>query len=107
MPGSESKAAGGFDAAAVAALARLDLSPAEAEALGKDLAKILDYAAGLRSLDTEGVLPTTHPLQTHADVRRADVPREGLPREEALAAAPAHDEGLFRVPRIVGDAGAT
>lgn len=91
----------GFDVRAVASLARLDLAAGESDGLGKDLAKILDYAAVLSSIDTAGVPPTTHPLATHADVRRADTPREGLSREAAFAAAPVTEDGLFRVPRIV------
>ena len=33
---------------------------------------------------------------------REDVPRESLPRDTVLAAAPDADDGLFRVPRVLG-----
>lgn len=90
------------DLASFAALARLSVPAEEAEALAGDLDRILSYAGQLQKIPTEGVPPTTHPLATHADVLRPDEPRSGLSRDEALAAAPAAEEGLFRVPRIVG-----
>ena len=54
-----------------------------------------------RSLD--GVPPTAHPLPV-TNVLRPDVRGESLDRAEVLAAAPAAEDGRFRVPRIMGDA---
>jgi aspartyl-tRNA(Asn)/glutamyl-tRNA(Gln) amidotransferase subunit C len=42
---------------------------------------------------------------SHAAARetfREDIVRPSLPREQALAAAPDADDGLFRVPRVLG-----
>ena len=86
----------------VANLARLALSADEIDALTSELAAILDHAAQVSALDTEGVPPTAHPLPL-VNVFRADVARPGLPRDEVLAAAPQAEDGRFRVPRILGE----
>jgi aspartyl-tRNA(Asn)/glutamyl-tRNA(Gln) amidotransferase subunit C len=86
----------------VANLARLALSADEIDSLTSELAAILDHAAQVSALDTEGVPPTAHPLPM-VNVFRADVARPGLPRDEVLAAAPQAEDGRFRVPRILGE----
>jgi len=91
------------DVVHVARLARLALSDAEIEAITPELAAILEHAAELSALDTEGVPPTAHPLPL-VNVFRADVPRPGVERDEVLAAAPQAEDGRFRVPRILGEA---
>jgi aspartyl-tRNA(Asn)/glutamyl-tRNA(Gln) amidotransferase subunit C len=87
----------------VARLARLALSDAELSSLTSDLDAILDHAADVSALDTEGVPPTAHPLPL-VNVLRADAVRAGVDRDEVLAAAPAVEDGRFRVPRILGEA---
>ena len=87
----------------VAKLARLALTEEEVEALTGELGKILDHAASVSALDTEGVPPTAHPLPL-VNVLRADEARPGISRDEVLAAAPAAEDGRFRVPRILGEA---
>jgi len=87
----------------VARLARLALTDEELDALTPELAKILDTAAQVSALDTEGVPPTSHPLPL-VNVFRPDEIQPCLPRDEVLAAAPAAEDGRFRVPRILGEA---
>ena len=87
----------------VARLARLALTDAEVDALTEDLGAILDHAAQVSALDISDVPPTSHPLPL-VNVLRRDEPRPGLPRDEVLAAAPAAEDGRFRVPRILGEA---
>ena len=86
----------------VASLARLDLDESEIESLTEDLAKILEHAAQLSALDTDGVPPTSHPLPLRNVFRRDDA-RPGLDRDAVLAQAPASEDDRFRVPRILGD----
>jgi aspartyl-tRNA(Asn)/glutamyl-tRNA(Gln) amidotransferase subunit C len=86
----------------VAKLARLALTEEEIVALTGELGAILDHAAQVSALDTEGVPPTAHPLPL-VNVLRADEARPGLPRDEVLAAAPAVEDGRFLVPRILGE----
>jgi aspartyl-tRNA(Asn)/glutamyl-tRNA(Gln) amidotransferase subunit C len=87
----------------VAQLARLALTEEELDALTSELGVILEHAAQVSALDTEGVEPTAHPLPL-VNVLRADEVRRGLDREEVLASAPEAEDGRFRVPRILGEA---
>jgi aspartyl-tRNA(Asn)/glutamyl-tRNA(Gln) amidotransferase subunit C len=101
MPGSERITRA--DVEHVAQLARLALTDDELTSLTSELGAILDYAAEVSALDTDGVEPTAHPLPL-VNVFRADVVEPGLPRDEVLAAAPAAEDGRFKVPRILGEA---
>ena len=91
------------DAAYVARLARIDLSDEELDLYAVQLAGVLDHAAELAALDTEGVEPTTHPLPLQ-NVTRPDEVVPCLDRDEVLAQAPAVEDGRFKVPRILGEA---
>lgn len=86
----------------VARLARLDLTDDEIETFREQLQRILDHAAKVTSLDTEGVPPTAHAIQL-VNVFREDEPEPGLSQADALGAAPAAEAGHFRVPRIIED----
>jgi aspartyl-tRNA(Asn)/glutamyl-tRNA(Gln) amidotransferase subunit C len=89
------------DVAKVARLARLDLTDDEIAASTTELAKMLDHFADIDALQLDDVEPMTqaYPL---ANVMREDVVMPGLDRDEVLAAAPAAEDGRFRVPPIVG-----
>ena len=88
------------EAAHVARLARLELSPAELERMRLELDGILSYIDKLRALDTDGVEPTSHAVPL-VNVMRDDEPAPSLPPSEMLANAPDPVGGLFRVPRII------
>ncbi|HEY7136025.1 MAG TPA: Asp-tRNA(Asn)/Glu-tRNA(Gln) amidotransferase subunit GatC [Acidimicrobiia bacterium] len=90
------------DVSHVARLARLALTADEVERFTGQLEAILEHAAQVSALDTDGVEPTAHPLPL-SNVLRPDEPRPCLPRDEVLAAAPAAEDGRFRVPRILGE----
>ena len=87
----------------VARLARLDLTDDERERMQKELTVILGHADNIQALDLDGVPPTSHPLPL-SNVLRPDEARPSLPVDEALANAPATEDGRFRVPRIIEDA---
>ena len=84
----------------VAGLARLELAPAEEERLTGQLNAILEYMGQLAEVDTAGVEPTSHVLPL-TNVLREDEPRACLPNAEALANAPAAEQGHFAVPKII------
>ncbi len=84
----------------VAQLAHLSLTPEERETFARQLDEILAYAESIQALDTSDVEPMSHAVTS--EVRRDDVPAPELPREQALAAAPDADRGLFRVPKVIG-----
>ena len=81
----------------VARLARLSLTDDEATVLTGQLEAILEHAARIEALDTDGIAPTSHPLDI-GNVWRDDEPRPCLTHEEALANAPDREGDLFRVP---------
>ena len=81
----------------VARLARLALSDEEVERLGAQLNAILEAVGKVSELDLSGVEPTLHPLAL-SNVWAEDEPRPCLSVEEALANAPAPEDGAFRVP---------
>lgn len=87
----------------VARLARLDLTEEERDRMQKELTGILGHAEKIQSLDLDDVPPTSHALPL-SNVLRADEARPSLTQEEALANAPASEDGRFRVPRIIEDA---
>jgi aspartyl-tRNA(Asn)/glutamyl-tRNA(Gln) amidotransferase subunit C len=84
----------------VAHLARLSLSPAEQKKIGAQLGHVLGYIQKLKEVDVSGVEPTAHAFPL-VNVTRPDEVRPSMSREEALRNAPAQDQGLFIVPRIV------
>jgi aspartyl-tRNA(Asn)/glutamyl-tRNA(Gln) amidotransferase subunit C len=91
------------DAAYVARLARIDLTEGELDLYAQQLATVLQHAAELSALDTDGVEPMAHPLPLQ-NVLRADEPRPSLDRDEVLSQAPSVEDRRFRVPRILGEA---
>ena len=84
----------------VAALARLDLASAEEGRLTGQLNAILEFMDQLAEVDTAGVEPTSHVLPL-TNVMRDDVVHGCLSNAEALANAPAAEQGHFAVPKII------
>jgi aspartyl-tRNA(Asn)/glutamyl-tRNA(Gln) amidotransferase subunit C len=91
------------DVAHVAKLARLQLSDDELDTFTPQLAAILDHAADVEALDLAEVPPTSHPYPL-ANVLRPDVARDAGIRDAVLAQAPAAEDGMFRVPPVLGEA---
>ena len=89
------------DVVKVAKLARLDLSPDAIDRTTAQLAGMLEHFADIDALDLDAVQPMTQPYPLQ-NVFRDDVIAAGLDRDEVLAAAPAAENGRFRVPPIVG-----
>ena len=93
-----------IDIAHVARLARLGLSEEELEQYREQCSHILEHAARVQALPTEGVEPTAHPLPM-VNAFRSDAVNEAtrLTRDEALAMAPASDGVYFKVPPALED----
>lgn len=85
----------------IAELARLELSEQEIESYTTQLNKILEYMDKLRELDTENVIPLSHPIEG-TNVFREDEVKPSIDREEALKNAPSKDEEFFKVPKVIG-----
>ena len=84
----------------VAVLARLRLTEAEKSQLTRQLDDILEYMETLSQLDTTGVAPFTHPLDTANAFREDAVTNQPNP-EALLANAPDRDGTFFKVPKII------
>ncbi|MDR1358322.1 MAG: Asp-tRNA(Asn)/Glu-tRNA(Gln) amidotransferase subunit GatC [Coriobacteriales bacterium] len=89
----------------IASTARIGLADDEIEKTCFDLNLIIDSLEPITRYDLEGVEPTFHPIAGLTNVMREDVERPGLTQEEALANAPATQNGQFRIPPILGDGG--
>ena len=87
----------------IAALAQLELQPAEVDLFARKLGDFLAYANEVLSVDTEGVAPTAY-VATRHEAERPDLVRSSLDREAVLlhAPEPAADVGFFKVPRVIG-----
>jgi aspartyl-tRNA(Asn)/glutamyl-tRNA(Gln) amidotransferase subunit C len=91
------------EVAHLARLARLALDDTELDALAGQLDVILGAVAKIGEVsDAEGVKPMTHAVPIE-NVMRPDVVTASLDREEVLTAAPAAEDGRFRVPRILDE----
>jgi aspartyl-tRNA(Asn)/glutamyl-tRNA(Gln) amidotransferase subunit C len=91
------------DVAHVAKLARLQLSDDELDLFTGQLAAVLDHARDVEALDLADVPPTAHPYEL-TNILRADEPQPSLDRDEVLAMAPSAEQGMFRVPPVLGEA---
>ena len=92
------------DVAHLAHLARLELSEQELDVYVGQLSVILDAVttvSAVAAADAD-IEPTSHAVPL-TNVYRDDVVRPGLTHEAALAAAPAAEDGRFRVPQILGE----
>ena len=83
----------------VAKLAELEFDDKDIEKFTSQLGRILDHVANIRSVDTEGVPPTSHVLDIK-NVYRRDVVEESIPQEAALENAPDKKSDGFKVPKI-------
>jgi aspartyl-tRNA(Asn)/glutamyl-tRNA(Gln) amidotransferase subunit C len=84
----------------VAHLARLELSPAQVEPYARQLSSILEMVGQLSQAATQGVEPMAHPLAMVQRLRPDGV-TEPDRRETFQAHAPAVEEGLYLVPRVI------
>lgn len=99
MPDALSEA----DVERIAALARLALTGEEKALYARQLTRILEYARQVAELETRDVPPTSSVLD-EAPGPRPDAARPSLGRDTALSNAPEAASGLFKVPRVLGDA---
>ena len=88
------------DVRRAAFLARLGLNDDEAAGYVDDLSRILDMVDRLQAVDTSGVAPLAHPLDATQRLL-ADEVTESDQRERFQRCAPAVEDGLYLVPRVV------
>ncbi len=84
----------------VAQLARLNLSDDELTHYAEQLSRILKYIDQLNELDTSDVPPTAHAMPVQ-NVFREDQIAAAWTAERALHNAPAREDNLFKVPKVL------
>jgi aspartyl-tRNA(Asn)/glutamyl-tRNA(Gln) amidotransferase subunit C len=92
------------DVRRIAHLARLELQPAEEAAMLAQLNGFFAIVEQMGAVDTSGVEPLYTPLaavQTAALRLRDDLVTEGDEREANQASAPAVEDGLYLVPKVI------
>jgi aspartyl-tRNA(Asn)/glutamyl-tRNA(Gln) amidotransferase subunit C len=88
------------DVARIARLARIELSPAEAETAQQQLNGILGFIENLQAVDTTGIEPLTHAVDVVQRLR-PDVVTETDRRADFQAVAPEVENGLYLVPKVI------
>jgi aspartyl-tRNA(Asn)/glutamyl-tRNA(Gln) amidotransferase subunit C len=88
------------DVARIAKLARLELSPNEAETTRSQLNAVFNIFEQLQAVNTDGVKPMTHPTSTRLRLREDRV-SEIDQREAYQRVAPETEGGLYLVPKVI------
>ena len=83
-----------------AQLAYLSIDADAAEATTNQISSILTMIDQMQAVDTEGVEPIAHPLDTIQRLR-ADEVTETNQREQLQSCSPAVEKGLFLVPLVI------
>jgi aspartyl-tRNA(Asn)/glutamyl-tRNA(Gln) amidotransferase subunit C len=84
----------------IAQLARLHISEADADEVASRITDILALIDQMQSVDTETVEPMAHPLDVTQRLR-VDTVTEKDRRDELQTLAPAAQDGLYLVPKVI------
>ena len=84
----------------IAMLARLQIDEADVPGYVTNLSNILDLVAQMEAVDTDGVIPMSHPQEAVQRLRE-DVVTEKNQRETFQKLAPAAENGLYLVPKVI------
>jgi len=88
------------DIKSIAKLARLKIDEADVPLYATNLSNILDLVEQMNSVDTEGVVPMSHPLEVVQRLRE-DTVTERDQRDDFQSVAPATQNGLYLVPKVI------
>lgn len=88
------------DVEKIAHLARLGLNDADIPRTTETLNSILGLVDQMQAVDTRGIEPLAHPLETTQRLR-ADQVTEQNQRDAYQAIAPAVENGLYLVPKVI------
>ena len=92
------------DIARLAQLSRLDLSAEQAQSALSHINHFFELVEKMEAVDTQGVQPLHHPVAMVQDIAlrlMPDVASEPNAREANLQNAPATQDGLILVPRVI------
>jgi aspartyl-tRNA(Asn)/glutamyl-tRNA(Gln) amidotransferase subunit C len=88
----------------LARLARIAVEPEESHAVLERLNRVLDLVAQMQAVDTRGVEPMAHAVDAHVpngQRLRPDEVRETDQRKAYQSVAPAVEQGLYLVPKVI------
>jgi len=88
------------DVERIAYLARLAIDEQDIPQYTENLSSILQLVDEMQAIDTTGVEPLAHPLDGEQRLRVDEV-SEINQREQLQSVAPATEEGLFLVPKVI------
>lgn len=92
--------ANAIDTAHLCRLSQLELTSTAEAALASDLEHIVAMIDAMQAIDTTGIAPLAHPLEGSQRLRD-DVVTESVDRDQFQQGAPATQDGLYVVPRVV------
>jgi aspartyl-tRNA(Asn)/glutamyl-tRNA(Gln) amidotransferase subunit C len=84
----------------IARLARLAINDQDAVEMQNRLNSIFRLIEQMQAVDTSGIEPMSHARDMHLRLRE-DQPTETNQREKFQAGAPAVDNGLYLVPKVI------
>ena len=84
----------------IAMLARLQIDESDIPSYVTNLSNILDLVAQMEAVNTDGVVPMSHPQEAVQRLREDEVSEENQ-REAFQEIAPATDDGLYLVPKVI------
>jgi len=84
----------------IAKLAKLQINEDELDQYKQDLSNILEFVEQMNQADVDNVEPMAHP-QDMMQTLRADVVTETNQREKFQQIAPATQDGLYLVPKVI------
>lgn len=88
------------DVKKIAYLARLKIDEADIPGYVSNLSSILDLVEQMSSVDTEGVLPMSHPMDAVQRLREDKVTEKDQ-RDNFQQIAPQTEDGLYLVPKVI------
>ena len=84
----------------LANLSRLEFNPDEKLMLKDELEKMIGFFDKLNELDTENVAPLLF-MNDNSNFSRQDMVKNELPLKEVFEYAVVHDNGFFKVPKVI------
>ncbi len=84
----------------IAKLACLNVDDADIQSYATNLSNILDLVAQMNAVDTTGVTPMSHPFDAVQRLREDEVTDVNR-RQDFMAIAPATEDGLYLVPKVI------
>ena len=84
----------------IANLAKLQVNDDEVDRYKQDLSRILEFVEQMNQADVDKIAPMAHPQEMMQPLR-SDLIAESNQREKFQGIAPATQDGLYLVPKVI------